>query len=193
MSLRSDCEMICAAIDARPTQAMDDELRALLILAEDHRYYRHRGVDLLAVARAVFTFLTKTGFSGASTLEMQLVRTLTNRREISFRRKFQEAFIARCVSLRRSKEDIATAYMDLAYFGEEVIGVEAAAHRLFGRSVSSCSIAQKAVIVSALKRPIPTQITNQWFRRIFKRSRGILERFQADAPPSPHRPRRPRL
>lgn len=170
---------MCSVVDARDSIDIDEELFELLILAEDRRFLQHRGFDKRAIMRAIVTTLTRKAFSGARTLEMQFVRTVTDRREITLRRKILEILIARCLSSKRTKRDIAAAYMDIAYFGEGVVGAEAASRLLFRRDIRSCTLLQKAVIVAALKRPIPKDRSNKWYERVFTRSRHLLKSFES--------------
>jgi membrane peptidoglycan carboxypeptidase len=185
MGLFSDCQAVCAVVDTRVMQPVDNEIVLLLILAEDRRFFQHPGVDFRSIARAIVSTALKTAFSGASTIEMQLVRTVTGRRELSLIRKTREMIVAMCVAARRSKLEVAATYLDIAYFGTGLKGVDATARHLFRLEVGRCSIIQKAVIISALKRPIPKHKTKQWYRKLFARSRRLLADFDLIAPSNP--------
>ena len=70
------------------------KLVAFLVVGEDHRYYRHIGFDIVGICRAVYrdVFLGKR--EGASTIEQQLVRALTEDYRFSIRRKIKEIYLA---------------------------------------------------------------------------------------------------
>lgn len=173
-----DCARVYKVMESFAHLRFDEDIIALLVAAEDRRFYSHCGVDPLSVLRAVMQMASRSSFSGASTVEMQLVRTVTGRRDLSLSRKVREALAAVCVSRRRSKIDIANTYLNIAYFGEGIIGSHAASKALFRRDVHQCTLAQKAVVVAALKRPIPTIRTLAWYDRLFRRARYLLSSVQ---------------
>lgn len=91
----------------------------LLILAEDHRTELHFGVDFIAIVRAFKVNLLENKRQGASTIEQQLVRVITARREMTKSRKLREQLLAISICLFFSKKQIYIAYINLGYYGEE--------------------------------------------------------------------------
>ncbi|MCO5781644.1 biosynthetic peptidoglycan transglycosylase [Citrobacter meridianamericanus] len=90
----------------------------VLVAAEDHRNLIHYGIDPIAIIRCIYVQLTKGVTQGGSTIEQQLVRTLTGRYEKTFRRKFREQIIAILLNLSvKNKNTIGKAYLHCAYFG----------------------------------------------------------------------------
>ncbi len=75
-----------------------------LIVGEDHRFYYHPGVDILALCRAVWKNVFSGTRQGASTIAMQFVRTITGRYEKTWRRKVIEIFLAVRLSQHVSKK-----------------------------------------------------------------------------------------
>src|SRR6267378_715365 len=73
-------------------------LISALLVAEDHRFYVHGGVDPLAILRAIWHSFYHRRLIGGSTIEQQLVRTLTERKERNLKRKIRELALAFCVS-----------------------------------------------------------------------------------------------
>jgi len=122
-----------------------------LIAAEDHRFYAHAGVDFFAVVRAIVSCV-QGRIQGASTIEQQLVRTITGRRDRTARRKLGECVIACYISANFSKDELACAYLRAAYFGFEVNGFKHAA-RYFGICVEEPTIIDACFLVAMLKRP----------------------------------------
>lgn len=97
---------------------IDDYYYHVLVTAEDHRNPIHYGIDPIAIIRCIYLQLTKKIIQGGSTIEQQLVRTLTGRYEKTLRRKLREQIIAILLNETvRNKNEIGKAYLHCAYFG----------------------------------------------------------------------------
>ena len=118
-----------------------------IITYEDKRFRRHFGVDLLAIARAVRSN-TAGGHrrSGASTITMQVIRLSRPGAPRSYAEKLYEAILATRLELRCSKDEILRLYADNAPFGGNVVGIQAAAWRYWGRSADDLSWAESATL-----------------------------------------------
>ncbi|UUR73710.1 transglycosylase domain-containing protein [Enterobacter asburiae] len=102
---------------------IDDYYYHVLITAEDHRNPIHYGIDPIAIIRCIYLRLTKRITQGGSTVEQQLVRTLTGRYEKTLRRKIREQVIAILLSKAvQNKKHIGKAYLHCAYFGHTKVG-----------------------------------------------------------------------
>lgn len=102
---------------------IDDYYYDILVIAEDHRNPLHYGVDPIAIIRCIYLKLTKKIIQGGSTIEQQLVRTLTGRYERTLRRKIREQVIAILLKNKiKRKNEIGKAYLLCAYFGYNKIG-----------------------------------------------------------------------
>ncbi|MCF3932771.1 penicillin-binding protein 1C [Acuticoccus sp. M5D2P5] len=133
---------------------VDPRFVDLLVAYEDKRFATHLGVDPLAAGRAAFQAATSGRLvSGASTLTMQTVRLLTERRERTFVRKLEEA--ARAIQLERrlDKDDILTIYLNNAPYGGNIEGVRAASLAYFGREPARLTLAQAALLVALPQSP----------------------------------------
>jgi membrane carboxypeptidase/penicillin-binding protein len=148
-------------------------LVSTLIVAEDHRFFRHRGVDLIAVLRAIRRNIISRKHEGASTIEQQLVRTITCRYERTFRRKITEIFLASLIETVIPKKDIPGIYLSLAYFGWKMNGVKQACLRL-DFALTNLSLFQSSLIIARLKYPEPKNPTLLRKQQIYNRSRHIL-------------------
>ncbi|MBP8303395.1 MAG: penicillin-binding protein 1C, partial [Phycisphaerae bacterium] len=123
------------------------------IATEDQRFYRHPGVDLWAVLRALGQNLGAWRVvSGASTLDMQVCRMM-DQRPRTLGAKVVEAF--RAVQLNRvmSKDRILETYLNIAPYGGNLRGVEAAARRYFGKCAGELSLAEAALIAGLPQSP----------------------------------------
>lgn len=101
-----------------------------LVLAEDKRFFSHGGVDPIGIARAIFQLVARRRLQGASTIEQQLVRVLTSDYRRSIGRKIKEIILATRLVQLASKEQIAAMYLQSAYMGWQMTGIEQASVRL---------------------------------------------------------------
>lgn len=102
---------------------IDDHFYHVLITAEDHRNPLHYGIDPIAIIRCIYLQLTKGVIQGGSTIEQQLVRTLTGRYEKTLRRKLREQIIAILLNeVVQNKVELGKAYLHCAYFGHAKVG-----------------------------------------------------------------------
>ena len=139
-------------IPTTPERVDPAYLRALLAL-EDKRFFRHPGVDPLAVARAAVRNVARgRRVSGASTLTMQLVRVLEPRPR-TLTSKLIESFRAVQLELRLSKQEVLAAYLQFVPYGRNVEGVEAAALAYFGHTAAHLSPAEIATLLAVPQNP----------------------------------------
>ncbi len=135
------------------------ELIRALVLAEDHRNSIHFGVDPIGILRALFIFASKRQIQGASTIEQQFVRTVTGKRERTFRRKIQEQMTAINLCFFRDKEQVAAAYLDSAHYGAGFKGV-------FSFRYQPTNFKRALWIVSHLKYPRPMHPNTIWYQKL---------------------------
>lgn len=123
-----------------------DKFAKCLIAFEDKRFYTHPGVDPIAMARAMRQNL-KSGsvVSGGSTISMQVIR-LSRRESRTFWQKMIEVILAVRLELSASKADILGLYAANAPFGSNVVGLDAASWRYFGRSAARLSWGEMATL-----------------------------------------------
>lgn len=130
-----------------PSDSVPDKFAECLVTYEDKRFRTHSGVDLLSVGRAVFQNISSARVvSGASTITMQVIRMSRRDAPRTFGEKVYEAFLATRLELRCSKDDILILYASNAPFGGNVIGLEAAAWRYYGRSPEDLSWGESALL-----------------------------------------------
>lgn len=149
--MRHDLLSVLQVIDTCHLVVPDVVVRAV-IAAEDRRFNGHLGVDFYGVTRAIYRFVFMERVEGASTIEAQLWRTVSGRRDISISRKLNEMIGAFIISRLRSKEDIVNAYLNVAYFGFRKNGIRFAAERL-GIDLDNPSVIDACNLAARLKRP----------------------------------------
>jgi penicillin-binding protein 1C len=140
------------------------ELPAALLAAEDRRFYRHPGVDPLAILRATWQNL-RAGqvVSGGSTLTMQLAR-LADPAPRTLSSKLREAVRALQIERRLSKRQLLELYLNLAPYGGNLEGVGAASRFYFGKEPASLSPGEIALLVALPRSPTaydPTRDSNR--------------------------------
>lgn len=128
-------------------EALPEKYHAALLEFEDKRFHLHPGVDPLALARAAFLNL-KHGrtVSGGSTISMQVIRLARGNRERTYLEKLVEIILALRLELRYSKREILELYASHAPFGGNVVGLEAASWRYFGRTPDRLSWAESCML-----------------------------------------------
>jgi len=133
---------------------VDPRYIEMLVAYEDRRFYRHAGVDPLALLRAGLQ-MARNGrvVSGGSTLTMQVARLLEPREARSLGAKARQALRAIELERRFSKREILELYLALAPFGGNVEGVRAAALGWFGREPKRLSMAEAALLVALPQAP----------------------------------------
>lgn len=146
-----------------------------LLQYEDRRFYRHRGVDLQATARALWTNARKGRVvSGGSTLTMQVVRIARKNPRRTYREKIIEMFLALRLELSSSKKEILDLHAANAPFGGNIVGIDAAAWLYFNRGPEALSWAEAAFL--AVLPNDPKLIAGEGRRRQLKTKRDRLLR-----------------
>ena len=137
-----------AATDIDPTYLK------LLFAYEDRRFYSHRGVDLLALGRAVVQLVTSGHIvSGGSTITMQLARLMEPRRQRSISAKLRQ--IVRAIEIERqmNKDQILDLYLAMAPYGGNLEGIRAASIAYFGKEPKRLSLSEAALLVALPQSP----------------------------------------
>jgi penicillin-binding protein 1A len=134
-----------------------DHLKNALIATEDKRFFTHKGYDLQSYIRVFFKnilFRNSSG-GGGSTLTQQLAKNLYGRNRYGILsmpvNKIKEIIIASRLEKIYSKEEILLLYFNSVPFGDDVYGIEAAAHRYFNKHTRDLKIEESAVLVGLLK------------------------------------------
>ncbi|MCO7176027.1 transglycosylase domain-containing protein [Sporolactobacillus kofuensis] len=124
------------------------------IATEDQRFYKHSGIDLRGVARALVADIMVGGKAeGASTITQQLARNAYLSNEKTWFRKFKEAAIAVSLERRYSKKQILDMYLNQLYFGHGIYGVQMASQFFFNKDVSELTEDEGALLAALPKGP----------------------------------------
>ncbi len=107
-----------------------------VISVEDHRFYRHNGIDLISICRATFNDIKAMKLvEGGSTITQQLCKNMYFTQEKKFTRKFAEIFMAFNVEHNYSKDEILELYLNTSYFGDGYYTVKEACRGYFDKEL----------------------------------------------------------
>jgi penicillin-binding protein 1A len=144
-------------------------MQQAVLASEDSNFFRHGGIDAMGVLRAAVTD-AKAGrvVQGASTITMQLARSVFLSRERTWRRKVEEAFVAVELEKNYSKPQILTLYLNLVNLGHGNYGVEAASRYYFGKPAARLTLPEAAMLAGIIPAPsryspyrMPEQVQRQ--------------------------------
>ena len=158
------------AADGRPIKEFAEERRVevaydripkslidAIVATEDPSFFRHGGVDLRGILRAVwadvFKVLGGRRPEGGSTITQQLARDLFLHREVSLRRKLKELYLSRQIEKLYSKEKILELYCNHFFLGHGAHGVQSAANLFFGKDLADLSLEESALIAGVFRGP----------------------------------------
>lgn len=125
-----------------------------LIAMEDRKFYQHHGLDYARIASSLWQNAQKGEIvSGASTITQQLARTLYLTQEQTVSRKIKEARIALNLERKYSKNEILEAYVNCAFFGHNLYGVEAASQYFYHKNAKDLTLGEGSMLVGVLSAP----------------------------------------
>jgi penicillin-binding protein 1A len=164
-----------------PLEDIPVHVRDAVIAIEDERYYRHNGVDVRAVLRALRAN-TQAGSveEGGSTITQQYVKkVLLQDDSQTLSRKIEEASMALQLERRYSKDRILELYLNAIYFGNGAYGIEAAARQYFGKPVTDLTLAEGALLAGLIQRPGATDPYDAPAEALARRNL-VLERMRSN-------------
>ncbi|WP_208349465.1 penicillin-binding protein 1C [Pseudaestuariivita rosea] len=136
------------------TDQVDPDYIAMLVAYEDKRFYRHSGVDPVAMARAAWQAVwAGEVVSGASTLTMQVARLLEDGPTGEWQGKLRQIRLALALERRLDKSEILQLYLTLAPYGGNIEGVRAASYSYFGKEPRRLTPAQAALLIALPQSP----------------------------------------
>lgn len=145
---------------------------------EDKRFYYHPGVDLLALGRAVYyNVKRKRIVSGGSTITMQVIR-LSRNKPRNIWQKVYEMMLAIRIECHYTKDEILGLYASHAPFGGNVVGLDAASWRYFGRSANELSWSEAATLAVLPNNPTMIRPDRNRKELQLKRNRLLFSLYQ---------------
>jgi len=178
--------------DGRPWFRMDEQRRDVsldeiapdlqhaVIAVEDHRFYKHFGIDPIGTARALWRDARRGDRSeGGSTLTQQLARTLFLSNKRTLGRKAQEAVLALLLEQELSKKQILELYLNRIYLSGGVYGMETMSRNLFGKPASAVTLPEAALLAGLIRAP---SALSPWSNLdgAIERSHVVLQRMREE-------------
>ena len=174
-----------------PLSDIPVNLQNAFMATEDQNFFRHWGINLKGIARALIADLRHGRVvEGGSTITQQLSKVLFFSQKKTLSRKLRELLLALQLEHNYSKEEIFQMYMNQIYFGHGAYGVEAAARTLFGKHAKELNLAECALIAglprspktySPFTNPKNAQRRRAWVLSRMRRSGYITNREETEA------------
>lgn len=164
-------------------------MEKLTLALEDRRFLTHRGVDAISALREFIRAITFRRHGGASTIDMQFVRTATGYKQRTLTRKLYEMLLAILIQFRYNKIVILRSYLRCAYFGSHrPRGADGAAMKIYHKKASELSVEESAFVAAMLVYPRPRNPSARWQLRVERRARYgvkvyIANKKRFDQPP----------
>jgi 1A family penicillin-binding protein len=162
-----------------PIASISPHLQHAFVAVEDHRFYRHVGVDPIALTRAVVRNLSSGSLEGGSTITQQLARTLFLSNRKSYGRKLREAVLSVLIEAQLSKEQILELYLNRIYLSAGLYGVEGMSRRMFDKGAKDLTLAESALIAGLARAPGAFSPWNN-FEAAVERSHIVLQRMREE-------------
>ncbi len=161
-------------------EEVPEKFRQLIVVFEDRRFYSHFGVDVLAIGRAFLQNL-RAGrvVSGGSTITMQTIRLSRMGQARTLSEKVLEAVLAFRLELSFDKDGILALYAANAPFGGNVVGLEAASWRYFGRAPQRLSWAEMATLAVLPNNPALVHPGRNRDQLLEKRNRLLTKLYES--------------
>ncbi len=133
-----------------------------VIAAEDRKFFEHKGVDPLGIARATWADLRNKGVrQGGSTITQQYVKNaFVGEGDRTLIRKLKEAVAAVKIEQKYSKQQILERYLNTVYFGRGAYGIQAAAKAYYGKDASQLDLRESAYVVGLIRAPSGSDVAD---------------------------------
>lgn len=130
-------------------------IKKAVVATEDRTFWKNSGFSIKGMARAGLNLIIHHGeiTGGGSTLTQQLAKNSLLTQQQTFSRKLEELFFAIEINHVYSKKDILTMYLNNAYFGNGVWGVQDASRKYFGKNASDVTLGEAATLAGMLRNP----------------------------------------
>lgn len=163
-----------------PIQKIPELMINAVVAVEDSRFWRHKGIDYLAIGRAIIKDILHGGIKeGGSTITQQLAKVMFLSPEKTIKRKLREAALAIKIEKNLDKKEILELYLNKIYFGHGAYGVEMASRVYFGKSVKDITLSEAAIIAGLIKAPSFYSPYNN-ITRARGRQRIVLSRMEEE-------------
>lgn len=137
-----------------PYDRIPDNVKNAFIAVEDSRFWHHKGIDYIGIARALFQDVIHASLKeGGSTITQQLAKIMFLSPEKTLTRKLREAQLAIKLEKELSKKEILELYLNKVYLGHGAYGIEMGSRVYFAKSVWQLSLPEAAMLAGLVKAP----------------------------------------
>lgn len=125
-----------------------------IVHSEDRRFYSHKGIDPISIARAAYADIKAGAFvQGGSTITQQLAKNMCFEFTKTYERKIAEVFLAFDLERSLTKDEILELYCNITYFGENCYGIEEAAEHYYGVEAEELTREQAKALAYTVRCP----------------------------------------
>ena len=144
-----------------------------VISAEDHRFYKHNGIDLISIGRALYHDLKNKNFDeGGSTITQQLAKNIYFTQEKKIERKIAEIFMAFKLESELKKDEILELYLNTSYFGRGYYTIKEASMGYFNKEPINMTDYESTLLAGIPNAP---SIYSEDMNLAHERQRQILD------------------
>ncbi|MEI7368686.1 biosynthetic peptidoglycan transglycosylase [Pectobacterium sp. 1950-15] len=170
VSLNFDLLLIARYMDEGDNSYDYNDFEYLVMTLEDRRYMRHCGIDIRSFVREALKAIRFKKHGGASTIDMQMVRTITGFKEHTLFRKIYESILAYLINHKFNKKQIIRCYLRHAFFGSGLYGHENASLSIYNKMTHELTFEEKSFIAAMLLKPKPLNPSQTWFNSVNNRA-----------------------
>lgn len=163
-----------------PLTEIPDVLKKGTISIEDREFYTHQGISLKGILRAFRETVFNKRIQGGSTITQQLIKSALLSPEIKITRKLKEILLAFWAERLYTKNQILEMYLNQVPYGGTAWGVEAASQTYFGKSVTTLSLAEAALLAGLPAAPTDYSPFGSHPEKAFERQHEVLRRMRED-------------
>jgi penicillin-binding protein 1A len=159
---------------------MPQHLVNAVVAVEDSRFWKHKGIDYLAIVRAAVKDVLHVGLKeGGSTITQQLAKITFLTPEKTLQRKVREAALATKIEKKLEKKEILELYLNRVYLGHGAYGMEMASRVYFGKSVREVTLPEAALLAGLIRAPSTYSPYNN-LTRAKDRQETVLARMEEE-------------
>jgi len=139
---------------------ISQDLIDAVIAVEDHRFYVHKGIDLISTTKAIFTNIKqKELVTGGSSITQQLAKNMYFSQEKTFTRKFAEVFIVSYLEENLKKDEILELYLNTIYYGNGYYGIGDASLGYFNKTPNELTFNEATILAGLPNAPSAYSLT----------------------------------
>ena len=161
-------------IDYVQAQDIDETFLNAIVAIEDHRFYKHGAIDMIALARATAVNIKNRDIvEGGSTITQQLVKNLFLDMDQTIERKIKEIFISFELEKLYSKDEILELYVNVVYYGDGYIGVKEACNGYFNKEPNELTDDEATLLAGLPQAPSLYALNNNYDKALERQEQVI--------------------